>query len=146
MQGCSTFYWYGPHLREKSLLRATCIFTKIKLQIIASLLYKIGGSLWPVFRVSVPKPRWRPKKKKKKVFAANPNWFRENQTEEGFGLDLFISQKMLSKPFHEKINRAKRPCRPHKTDSRAKCGPRAMGWAALVQWLWKQLFACHLLS
>ena len=38
---------------------------------------------------------------------------------------------MLSKPFHEEINRAKRPCGPHKTASWAKCGPRATGWAAL---------------
>ena len=66
------------------------------------------------------------------VFAVNPNWFQENQTEESFGLDLFICQKMLSKPFHEKINRTKRPCRPHKTASRAKCGPQATGWAALL--------------
>ena len=32
---------------------------------------------------------------------------------------------MLRKPFHEEINHAKRPCRPHKTAS------RATGWAAL---------------
>ena len=35
------------------------------------------------------------------------------------------------KPFHEKIKRAKRPRRPHKIASRATCGPRATGWAAL---------------
>ena len=68
---------------------------------------------------------------KKKVFVANLNWFRENQIEEDFSLDLFICQKMLSKPFNEEINRAKRPCGPHKTASRAKRGPRTTGWAAL---------------
>ena len=31
------------HFYGEKLLRATCIFTKIKLQIIASLLYKIGA-------------------------------------------------------------------------------------------------------
>ena len=32
---------------------------------------------------------------------------------------------MLRKPFHAEINRAKRPCGPHETASRAKCSPRA---------------------
>ena len=156
MQGYPTFLLVQATFTGEKLLRATCIFTKIKLQIIASFLYWNLWSLWPVFRVSVPKTRWKLKKKvfaanrccfrsvlresvpksrwrpKKKVFIANPNWFRENQSEEGFGLHLFISQKMLSKPIHEEINCAKRPCGPHKTASRAKCGPRATGWAALV--------------
>ena len=35
------------------------------------------------------------------------------------------------KLFHEKIKRAKRPHGPHKIASRARCGPRATGWAAL---------------
>ena len=35
------------------------------------------------------------------------------------------------KPFHEKIKRAKRPRGPLKIASRATCGPRATGWAAL---------------
>ena len=35
------------------------------------------------------------------------------------------------KPFHEEIKREKRPRRPHKIASGAKCGPRATGWAAL---------------
>ena len=35
------------------------------------------------------------------------------------------------KPFHEEIKRAKRPRWPRKKASRAKCGPRATGWAAL---------------
>ena len=35
------------------------------------------------------------------------------------------------KPFQEEIKRTKRPCGPHKIASRAKCGPRATGWAAL---------------
>ena len=36
------------------------------------------------------------------------------------------------KPFHEEIKRAKRPRWPHKIALRAKCGPRATGWAALA--------------
>ena len=153
-QGCPIFLLVRATFTGEKLLRAKCIFTKIQLQIIASLLYKNWCSLWPVFWVSfpkisddkkkvfaanrcwflsvfwvsVPKSKWRPKKK---VFAPNQIWFRENQTEEGFGLDLFICQKMLSKPFHEEINRAKRSCGPQKTASRAKCGPWATGWAAL---------------
>ena len=130
MQGCPTFLLVRPTFAGEKLLRATYIFTKIKLQIIASLLYKIGAHFGQYFGYLSQK--LGEDHKKKKVFATNPNWFRENQTEEGFDLDLFISQKMLSKPFHEKINRAKRPCGPHKTASRAKCGPRATGWAALV--------------
>ena len=35
------------------------------------------------------------------------------------------------KSFHEEIKRAKRPRGPQKIASRAKCGPRATGWAAL---------------
>ena len=35
------------------------------------------------------------------------------------------------KPFHEEINRAKRPRGPHKIASPAKCGLRATGWTAL---------------
>ena len=35
------------------------------------------------------------------------------------------------KPFHDEIKRAERPRGPHKIASRAKCGPRATGWAAL---------------
>ena len=35
------------------------------------------------------------------------------------------------KSFHEEIKRAKRPRGPHKIASRAKCGPRDTGWAAL---------------
>ena len=36
------------------------------------------------------------------------------------------------KPFYEEIKCAKRPYGPHKIASRAKCGPRATGWAALA--------------
>ena len=36
------------------------------------------------------------------------------------------------KPFHEEIMRAKRPRVSHKIASRAKCGLRATGWAALA--------------
>ena len=135
----------------EKLLRATCIFAKSKLQTIASLLYKIGAHFSQYYgNLSLKKGEDQkkktglrrklvlisfsiteicPKKKvktKKKVFAANPHWFRKYQTKEGFGLDLFICRKMLSKPFHEEINRAKRPRGPHKTASRATC------WAALM--------------
>ena len=53
---------------------------------------------------------------------------------------------MLSKPFHEEINRSKRPCGPHKTASRAKCGPRATGWAALLYGNQKYIAYCITLS
>ena len=68
-------------------------------------------------------PKKRVKTKKKKGLHKSEL----NQTEEGFGLDLFICQKMLSKPFHEEINRSKRPCGPRKTAS------RATNWTALVK-------------
>ena len=42
-QGCPTFLLVRVTFTGEKLLRATCIFTKIKLQIIASLLYKIGA-------------------------------------------------------------------------------------------------------
>ena len=32
-------------------------------------------------------------KTKKKIFAANPNWFRKYQTKEGFGLDFLFARK-----------------------------------------------------
>ena len=43
MQGCPTFLLVRATFTGEKLLRATCIFTKIKLQIIASLLYKISA-------------------------------------------------------------------------------------------------------
>ena len=104
-------------------------FSKIKLQIIASLLYKIGAHFGQYYGHLTQKVG---ADQKKKVFVTNPNWFWENQTEEGFGLDLFICQKMLSNPFQEEINREKDLAGHNKTASRAKCGPRATGWAALV--------------
>ena len=121
-QGCPTFLLVRATFMGKTLLRATCIFAKSKLQIIASLLYKIGAHFGQYYGNLSQKEG----EDQKKAFAANPNWFREYQTKEGFGLDLFICQKMLSKPFHEEINRAKRPRGPHKTAS------RATGWAALI--------------
>ena len=42
-QACQTFLLVQPIFTEEKLLRAACIFTKIKLQIIASLLHKIGA-------------------------------------------------------------------------------------------------------
>ena len=42
-QVCPTFLLVRATFPEEKLLRATCIFTKIKLQIIASLLHKIGA-------------------------------------------------------------------------------------------------------
>ena len=47
-------------------------------------------------------------------------------------LDLFICQQMLTKLFPEEINHVQRPCGPHKTASRAKCGLWTTGWAALA--------------
>ena len=115
IQGSPTFLLVRATFTGEKLLRAKSIFAKSKLQIIASLLYKIGALFgqyfgylspkvregqkkkvfaanrcwfWSVLRESVPKRRWRPKKKK--VFVANPNWLREYQTKECFGLDLFI--------------------------------------------------------
>ena len=41
--GCPTFLRVRATFTGEKLLRATCIFTKIKLQIIASLLYNIGA-------------------------------------------------------------------------------------------------------
>ena len=59
-QACPTFLLVRAHLREnsycepplrkKKLLWATSIFTKIKLQIIPSLLYKIGAEFDQYFR------------------------------------------------------------------------------------------------
>ena len=43
MKGCPTFLLVRSTFTGEKLLRATCIFTKIKLQIIASLLCKIGA-------------------------------------------------------------------------------------------------------
>ena len=120
----------------EKLLRATCIFTKIKLQIIASLLYKIVAHFGQYFEYLSQKLGEDRKEKKKrsspqvgadfgqyygnlsqkvdedqkkkrlrrksKLISGQPNRRR-------FWFDLFICQKMLSKPFHEEINRAKRP-------------------------------------
>ena len=127
LQGCPTFLLVRATFTREKLLQATCIFAKIKLQTIASLLYKIGahfGFYVGYLSLKVSEDR------KKNVFAANPNKFRI-PNKKAFGLDLFVCQKMQSKPFHEEINRAKRPYGPHKTASWAKCGPRATGWAAL---------------
>ena len=49
MQGCPTFLLVLATFTGEKLLRATCIFTKIKLQIIASLLYKIGAHFGQYF-------------------------------------------------------------------------------------------------
>ena len=49
MQGCPTFLLVRATFTGEKLLRATCIFTKIKLQIIASLLYKIGAHFGQYF-------------------------------------------------------------------------------------------------
>ena len=42
-QGCPTFLLVRATFPGEKLLRATCVFAKSKLQIIASLLYKIGA-------------------------------------------------------------------------------------------------------
>ena len=50
-------------------MRATCIFTKIKLQIIAALLHKIGAHFGPIFLKSISESIGEDQKNK--VFAAN---------------------------------------------------------------------------
>ena len=54
-QGCPTFLLVRATFTGEKLLRATCIFTKIKLQIIASLLYKIGAHFGQYFGYLSPK-------------------------------------------------------------------------------------------
>ena len=49
MQGCPTFLLVWATFAGEKLLGATCIFTKIKLQIIASLWYKIGAHFGQYF-------------------------------------------------------------------------------------------------
>ena len=100
-------------MREK-LLRATCIFTKIKLQIIASLLYKISAHFRQYFGYLSPISEDQKKKgfRRKSVLISvritgilsqkvgedqKKKRFQENQTEEGFSLDLFICQKENAK-------------------------------------------------
>ena len=69
MQGCPTFLLVRATFTGKKLLRATCIFTKIKLQIIASLLYKIGAHFGQY--LGYLSQKLGEDQKKKKVFAAN---------------------------------------------------------------------------
>ena len=66
MLGCPTFLLVRATFTEEKLLRATCIFTKIKLQIIASLLYKIGAHFGQYFWYLSQKLGEDQKKKKKK--------------------------------------------------------------------------------
>ena len=70
-QGCPTFLLERATFTGEKLLRATCIFTKIKLQILASLLYKIGAHFGQYFGYLSPKVG-EDQKKTNKVFAANP--------------------------------------------------------------------------
>ena len=67
-QVCPTFLPIRATFTGEKLLRATCIFTKIKLQIIASLLYKIGAHFGHYFGYLSPIVS---EDQKKKVFAAN---------------------------------------------------------------------------
>ena len=53
-QGCPTFSLVRATFTGEKLLRATCIFAKIKLQIIASLLYKIGAHFSQYFEYLSP--------------------------------------------------------------------------------------------
>ena len=76
----------------------------------------------------------------RKVFAGHMHFYQEFLPKNS---DLFLATLMAKtnvrpfclpengKPFHEEIKRAKRPRGPHKIASRAECGPRATGWAAL---------------
>ena len=63
-QGCPTFLLVRATFMGVKLLRATCIFTKIKLQIIASLLYKIGAHFCEYFGYLSPKVGEDQKKKR----------------------------------------------------------------------------------
>ena len=49
MQGCPTFLLVRSTFTGEKLLRATCIFTKIKLQKIASLFYKVSAHFGQYF-------------------------------------------------------------------------------------------------
>ena len=55
IQGCPTFLLIRATFTGEKLLQATCIFTKIKLRIIASLLYKIGAHFGQYFGYLSPK-------------------------------------------------------------------------------------------
>ena len=69
-QGCPTFLLVRATFTGEKVLWAMHNFTKIKLQIIASLLYKIGARFGQYFEYLPPKVN---EDQKKKVFAANPN-------------------------------------------------------------------------
>ena len=132
----------------EKFLRVTCIFTKIKLQIIASLLYKIGAHFGQYFRNLSPKvgevqkqTSWTqigadfdqyygnlsPKvgedhkrsSRKTELISGKPNRRRCR-----FRPSFCLPQN--GKPFHQEINLAKRPCAPLKIAS------LATGWAVLV--------------
>ena len=83
MQGCPTFLQVRPTFAGEKLLRATCIFTKIKLQIIASLLHKIGAHFGQYFGYLSQKLGEDHKKKglcyKSELISGEPNstrfWF-----------------------------------------------------------------------
>ena len=62
-KGCPTFLLVRATFTEEKLLRATCIFAKIKVQIFASLLYEIGAHFGQYFGY-LSKSKWRPKKKR----------------------------------------------------------------------------------
>ena len=66
MQGCPTFLLIPATFTGEKLLRATCIFTKIKLQIITSLLYEIGAHCGQYFGCLSQKVGEDQKKKKKR--------------------------------------------------------------------------------
>ena len=83
MQGCPTFLLVRATFTGEKLLRAACIFTKIKLQIIASLLYKIGAHFGQYFGYQFQKLGEDQKKKglrsKSELISGEPNrrrfWF-----------------------------------------------------------------------
>ena len=70
------FFWYWPLLRKKMLLWAT--FTKIKLQVIASLLYKIGAHFGQYFGDLSPKEGENQKKRFSHQIGADFNQFYGN--------------------------------------------------------------------
>ena len=54
-QACSTFLLVRATFTGEKLLRAICVFTKIKFQLIASFMYKIGVHFGQYFRNLSPK-------------------------------------------------------------------------------------------
>ena len=129
-QACPTFLLKRVTFTGKKLLRATCIFTTVKFQLIASFMYEIGAQFGQYFRNLSPKAGEDLKKglhRISELISGKPN-----RERVWFGPFRFLVCYKMVKPFHEEFNLAKRSSGQHKTASRAKCGSRAADWAALL--------------